>query len=136
MALNTRFATAIHALVLLAAEPERLHTSEDLARSLRTNSVVVRRILLQLQSAELAVSYKGPGGGSKLARPAKKITLRDVHRAVYPDGLVQSRAVTAVSDVDSTLKDVLGAASRAYEKELEEITLSRLMKQAAKKRKR
>jgi DNA-binding IscR family transcriptional regulator len=98
--------------------------------------VVVRRILLQLQSAELAVSYKGPGGGSKLARPAKKITLRDVHRAVYPEGLVQSHSVPAVSDVDSPLKAALGAASRAYEEELEQITLSRLMKQAAKKRKR
>ena len=136
MALNTRFATAIHALVLLAAEPERLHTSEDLARSLRTNSVVVRRILLQLQSAGLAKSHKGPGGGSKLARSAKKITLRDAHRAVYPEGLVDSHSVPAVSDVDSPLKAALGAASRAYEEELEQITLSRLMKRAAKKRKR
>src|SRR5664279_3192542 len=82
MAANFRFATGVHTLVLLAAEPEILQTSNDIARKLNTNPVVIRRVLASLQKAELVSSQKGPSGGSRLSRPAKSITLRDIYRAV------------------------------------------------------
>ena len=44
MAANTRFATGVHAMVLLAAEPEELQTSEDVAGKLSINPVVIRRV--------------------------------------------------------------------------------------------
>lgn len=135
MALNTRFETGIHALVLLAAEPDKLHTSEDVARSLNTNSVVVRRVFSQLRQAELLLSHKGPSGGSKLARPAKEITLRDIHRAVNPHGLLHAPSLSAAPGLRSVLKGAFSAASRAAEKELDDTTLSQLVKKAAKKSK-
>jgi len=135
MALNTRFTTAIHALVLLAAEPDKLHTSEDVARSLNTNSVVIRRVFSQLRQAELVLSHKGPSGGSKLARPAKEITLRDIHRAVNSHGLLHAPSIAAKSGLQSVLKDAFNDASRAAEKELDETRLSQLVKKAAKKSK-
>ena len=67
MAINTRFATGVHALVLLAAEPDVLQTSEDVARKLNTNPVVIRRVFSLLQQAELVESQKGPSGGSPKA---------------------------------------------------------------------
>lgn len=135
MALNTRFVTAIHALVLLSAEPDKLHTSEDVARSLKTNPVVVRRVFSQLRQAELVLSHKGPSGGSKLARPAKEITLRDIHRAVNPHGLPHTSSLSAVPSLQSTLKNAFSDASRAFEKELDQTTLSQLAKKAAKRSK-
>jgi Rrf2 family protein len=135
MALNTRFVTGIHALVLLAAEPDKLHTSEEIAQELNTNSVVIRRAFLQLRRAGLIVSQKGPNGGSRLAHPAKEITLRDIHRAVQPHGLLQTPSLPALRGLQSTLKGVFNDASRAFEKELDETTLSQLLKKAQKKSK-
>src|ERR1700761_3020816 len=90
MAVNTRFATGVHALLLLAAEPDVLQTSEDVARKLNTNPVVIRRVFSLLQQAELVESQKGPSGGSRLGRPAKEITLSDIHRALDAGGLFHS----------------------------------------------
>lgn len=131
MALNNRFVTTVHALVLLAAEPEKLHRSEDVAKVLKTNPVVVRRIFLRLQAAGLIASHKGPSGGTTLAQKAKQITLRDIHRAIYPDGLPPAPSVQGVPGLKSALSD----ASRAYENELEQTTLSQLAKKAAKRAK-
>lgn len=135
MGLNSRFATGIQALALLAAEPDKLHTSEDVARALNTNPVVIRRIFLQLGHAELIVSHKGPSGGSKLARPAKGITLRDIHRAIQPDGIVQAPSSSGMRGLQSVLKGIFSDASKAFEKELDQTTLSQLVKKAQKKSK-
>jgi Rrf2 family protein len=135
MALNTRFTTGIQALVLLASEPDKLHRSQDVARTLKTNSVVVRRIFLQLGRTGLIKSHKGPSGGSKLGLPAKEITLRDIHRAVHPDGFLPKAELSAIPGLRSELKDVFADASRAFEKELNQTTLSQLVKKAQKKSK-
>jgi Rrf2 family protein len=135
MALNTRFSTGIHALVLLAAEPDKLHISEDVAHRLDTNPVVIRRAFLQLRHAGLIVSHKGPSGGSKLSRPAKEITLRDIHRAVNPHGLLLMPSLPGMAGLQSALKSIFSDASRAFEKELDQTTLSQLVKKTQKKSK-
>jgi Rrf2 family protein len=135
MAVNTRFATGVHALILLAAEPDVLQTSEDVARKLNTNPVVIRRVFSLLQQAELVESQKGPNGGSKLARPAKEITLSDVHRALDAGGIFHSASFSGAnnSKVTSTLDQIFASVSKAVEKELSQTTLSQLAKKAAKK---
>lgn len=135
MGLNSRFATAIDALALLAAEPDKLHTSQSVARILSTNSVVIRRIFLQLGESGLIVSHKGPSGGSKLARAAKEITLRDIHRAINHDGIVQAPSSSGTRGLQPVLKSVFNDATRAFEKELDQTSLSQLVKKAAKKSK-
>ena len=131
MALNTRFATSIHALVVLAAEPDKLHRSEDVARRLGTNPVVVRRVFSMLVQAGLLLSQKGPSGGSKLARTPGEITLRDIHRAVHPRG--PRHAPPLPPSLQSTLKGALDRASRAFEEELAQTTLAQLAKKAARR---
>jgi Rrf2 family protein len=133
MAINARFVTGIQALVLLAAEPEKLHRSEDVAHVLGTNPVVVRRIFAELQKAKLIESHKGPSGGSKLAAAAKEITLRDVHRALQPHGVLHAPQSSRIPGLASALKSVLNDASRALEKELAETTLAQLVKKAQKR---
>jgi Rrf2 family protein len=135
MAVNTRFATGVHALVLLAAEPDVLQTSEDVARKLNTNPVVIRRVFSLLQQAELVESQKGPHGGSKLARPAKEITLSHVHRALDTGGLFHPVSFSGAhhAKVTSTLDQVFANVSKAVEKELAQTTLSQLVKKASKK---
>lgn len=138
MAANTRFATGVHALVLLAAEPDGLQTSEDVAGKLSINPVVVRRVFSLLQRAGLLESQKGPHGGSRLAKPAKSITLRDIHLALDGGDLFHVAALsgTQTAKVGSALKKVFGDAENALREELDKTRLSDLAKKAGKKGKK
>ena len=82
MQISTRFTIAVHALLCVANfSPERKVTSGFIAQSVGVNPVVIRRTLGQLKEAGLV--HVEPGiGGTTLARPAEKITLLDVFRAV------------------------------------------------------
>ena len=137
MAANTRFSTGVHALILLAIEPGKLQTSETLAGRLGTNPVVIRRIFSLLQQAELVVSHKGPTGGSKLARPARAITLKDIYKALDPGTLFHDGAIAATG-TEATGKE-LARAYRAAEASmlhsLSGVTLHSIVKRATKKTK-
>jgi Rrf2 family protein len=82
MAANSRFAVAVHALSVLAYHSEERHTSRAIASSVATNPVVIRRLLAELARAGLVESAHGAKGGFRLAKPASKITLLDVRKAV------------------------------------------------------
>ncbi|MBV9215102.1 MAG: Rrf2 family transcriptional regulator [Acidobacteria bacterium] len=82
MAANSQFAMALHVLTLLAHSDGSNLKSENIACSVNTNAVVIRRILSQLRQAGLVASQTGAAGGTKLARSAEDIALVDVYRAV------------------------------------------------------
>ena len=80
----TRFAVAIHILLLLACRQRSgPATSHLIAESVNTNPVVVRRITGQLGRAGLVRVRRGPGG-AELVRSPDLITLCDVWRAMNP----------------------------------------------------
>lgn len=79
---NSRLSLALHTLGHMAKEPEPVRTSDDIAAHAGTNPVVVRRVLGKLRQAGLLTSEGGHSGGWRLARPAQKITLADVYRAL------------------------------------------------------
>ena len=130
----TRFAVALHILLLLGSEPAGQATSGRIAQSVGTNPVVIRRLAGQLARAGLVRIRRGPGG-AELARSAAEITLADVwaamrrtglpllptHRGPQPNGNVLGRAVPEL------LRDVLNEAERAMERRLGEITLQYLL---------
>lgn len=136
MSANSRFAVATHVLTSLAlaveASPEALVTSEDLARSVNTSPVVVRRILGLLRKAGLVQAHTGRGGGATLARPAARITLLDIHRAVDEPMLfaMNPNRPNPACEVSCRMKDVLGPvfddAERAVEARLSKVRLSQL----------
>jgi Rrf2 family protein len=76
---------AAHALALLARAEEGC-PSALLASSVNTHAVFMRRVLRDLVSAGLVVAREGRSGGYHLTRPAERITLADVYRAVEPGG--------------------------------------------------
>ncbi len=81
----TRFAVAVHILLLLATEPGGQATSGRIAESVGTNPVVIRRLAGQLARAGLLRIRRGPGG-AELARPAEAITLADIWAAMRRQG--------------------------------------------------
>jgi len=134
MAVNCRFATGVHVLVLLAADPDTLQTSTDIAEKLDTNPVVVRRVLASLQQAKLIESQKGPTGGSRLLRSPKAISLADVYQAVETGSLFHAPHVRASVPVrvNATLGRVFSSAMGSLMKDFEKTTLSQVLKRVGK----
>ncbi|MFN1217211.1 Rrf2 family transcriptional regulator [Chryseobacterium kwangjuense] len=79
---NTRFATAIHIMTLLAKSPQEWLTSEWMAGSININPVMVRKELSVLREAGLIISRQGKEGGSQLARSADEISISEIYKAV------------------------------------------------------
>src|SRR6266849_5455368 len=130
MARATRFSVAVHALALIDHFDGKRLTSESIADSVGTNASFVRRLLSMLARAELVESSAGIAG-ARLARPAGKITLLDVYRAVD----MEDEHRLAVHDepnqrciigrhIQGALDAVIGPAEEAFEAKLERRTLA------------
>lgn len=90
MAANSRLTIAVHALAWMALASRRgadLMTSDQVAASVNTNPVVIRRSLGDLRRAGLVDVRHGAGAGWSLARAPEEITLLDVYEAVEPEPL-------------------------------------------------
>ncbi|MDW9382313.1 Rrf2 family transcriptional regulator [Chryseobacterium sp. JV558] len=79
---NTRFATAIHIMTLLAKSPQEWLTSEWIAGSINVNPVIIRKEISVLREAGLIVSRQGKEGGSQLGKNAELITISEIYKAV------------------------------------------------------
>lgn len=63
-------------------------TSEQLAKMMGTNPVVVRRVMAGLRDQGLVASTRGHGGGWTIACHPKDVTLADIYKAVGEPPLV------------------------------------------------
>ena len=85
MAANSRMTIAVHALAWMALAQRQGHavlTSDQVAASVNTNPVIIRRCLGDLRRAGLVHVRHGAGAGWGLAWPPEQITLLAVHDAV------------------------------------------------------
>ncbi|WP_137155787.1 Rrf2 family transcriptional regulator [Rhizobium sp. FKL33] len=78
---DSRLSGVLHAILHMAEAAAPL-TSEQLAKHMDANPVVIRRIMAGLREAGFVSSSKGHGGGWVLARPLEDISLRDVYEAI------------------------------------------------------
>lgn len=130
MAANRRFAVAIHAMGMLAFGDELCVTSDDIARSVRTNPVVVRRLLAQLTRQGLVTVKLGASGGARLTRPPERITLSDIYLALGEGPLFQVPLLDETHEcpvgrnVGPVLTNVLLRAEKGLLSELQNITLA------------
>ncbi|MEV5762108.1 RrF2 family transcriptional regulator [Streptomyces tendae] len=133
--LSSRSAVAIHALAMLAHRRGGSLTSAEIADSLESNPVLVRRILGHLRDAHLVRSTEGRGGGWFLARTPRDITLYDAYAAVE-GGRILSRHPHPPSGacvIGRNIGDLLDAefrgAERALEEQLGRTTIAALLQQ-------
>jgi len=87
MAANSRLTIAVHALAWMALAQRRgldRLTSEQVAASVNTNPVIIRRSLGDLRRAGLVEVRHGAGAGWSLARDPEEISLLEVYEAVEP----------------------------------------------------
>jgi len=137
MAANTRLATAVQILCVIAYRGEDSTTSEVISRSLRTNPVVVRRLLKNLQAQGLVTIRPGKDGGVQLSCDPGNVTLDQIYKAVEdgPGVFALRPRGNPKCPVDSKMPSLLGpvfdAADTAVVKALRQTTLARLVKEIA-----
>ncbi len=133
MPTNTRLAVALHILSGLAyraTSGKSGATSAELAKSVNTNPVVVRRILGELAKAGLVTSTGGRGGGYELARDPARIRLDAVLVAIEPEGLFSvhenpaNRACTVSCGIKPALGQLFERADHALRDHLRGTTLA------------
>jgi len=78
---DSRLSGVLHVLLHMAEHRGRL-TSEVLAKAMKTNPVVIRRIMAGLRDQGYIRSEKGHGGGWTLACDLSKVTLLDIYAAL------------------------------------------------------
>src|SRR6267142_180823 len=129
MSTSSRSAVAIHILTLMAWSEDEPLKSEQVAESVNTNAVVIRRLLCELSEAKLVVSQTGSTGGSRLGRRPGEITLLDVYRAVECPGVFSlhrqppSRTCPVGVKIETVLGSVFEEANSAVEQVLAKISI-------------
>ncbi len=132
---NTRFAASVHILAYLACRPGAVVPSAEIAASVATNPVVIRRLLSALAKARLVSATKGVAGGFALASTPGNISLRDVYRAVQErprrglDHFAPNRRCPVGAKICAVLQGVYAKAQASMEAELARVTLAAIQHQ-------
>ncbi|WP_430481949.1 Rrf2 family transcriptional regulator [Rossellomorea marisflavi] len=128
--INTRLSVAIHIMSLVAMDPKQ--SSDQIAQSVTTNPVVIRRLSGDLKKAGLLTSQAGLPGFN-LTRDPKDITLLDIYKAVNME-----KELFSIHDkpnpkcpvgkrIQGTLDETFRSVQTAMENELNEQTLKDIM---------
>jgi DNA-binding IscR family transcriptional regulator len=119
---------------MLALKPQEYFSSELIARSVGTNSVVVRRLLARLQKAGFVACQAGVHGGAKLNVDPRDVTLLNVFDSVEQGGLFRVHSPHPECPVACSVKEDVHAALAQAEKgmrsELSRVRLSRITRRA------
>jgi Rrf2 family protein len=135
MAANSRMASAVQILCVMAYTGPGSTNSEIIARSLLTNPVVVRRLLKDMEHAGLVEIRPGKDGGVQFRRDPDAITLDEIYRAVEgdtPEVFALRQGGNPKCPVNARMKDLLGpifaSANNAVEETLNRKTLGSLVR--------
>jgi Rrf2 family protein len=133
MAGNTRLATAIHVAGMLSFADKVPLTSENIAQSVNTNAVVIRRIIGMLTKAEIVKVKMGVGGGACLAKSPEAITLAEIYLALEENSvfevpkLEESHECVMAKIVRPVLAEVLHEVELNLLENLRKITLAEVI---------
>ena len=133
MAVSGEFATAVHVLAGLAVSPGGHSRSNEIAQSVNTNPVVVRRILSKLNKAGLIRTFQGKAGGAQLAQKPERISLLDIYSAIGEPPIFgfnqapPNRKCPLSCRMKAVLEPVFESAEGAALRELGRLTLAQIV---------
>lgn len=128
---DSRLSGVLHVLLHMAEQRAPV-TSEALAKAMRTNPVVIRRIMAGLRKREYVRSEKGHGGGWTLVCDLSKVTLRDIYTALGSPSLLaighrtETPGCLVEQAVNAALHQTFQDAERLLLSRLGEVTLAML----------
>jgi DNA-binding IscR family transcriptional regulator len=113
---DSRLSAVLHVLLHMA-ETARPMTSEELAKCMGTNPVVVRRTMAHLREAGLVRSEKGHGGGWTIACDLQAVSLGTIHAALGSPTIwaIGNRSENPQCLVEQSVNHTLDAAFRDAE---------------------
>lgn len=113
---DSRLSGVLHVLLHMA-EADMPLTSEQLAKAMQTNPVVIRRILGGLRDKGFVHSEKGHGGGWTIARDLAEITMRNIYDAIGRPNLMAmgNRTEAPGCLVEQAVNTALDGSFRAAE---------------------
>lgn len=82
MRLNSASHYAVIALAHMARQPDATHTVQAIVRERAIPLRFLPKLLLPLVHCGILRSKKGPGGGFRLARPPRQVSLLEVFEAI------------------------------------------------------
>ena len=132
---NSRFAVSVHILAYLAYRQGAAVPSAEIASSVDTNPVVIRRLLSALVKARLVTTQKGAAGGFTLAGAPENVSLLAIYHAVEPrpdHGLrhfAPNHKCPVGAKIESILQGVFAKAQAAMETELARVSLADIHRQ-------
>ena len=138
MAANSRLTIAVHALGWMALAQQQGRdqlTSDQVAASVNTNAVIIRRSLGDLRRAGLVTVRHGAGRGWTLARGPEDITLLDVYDAVEREPLfgMHHTEPNLECPVGKGIRPALGliyeGAEQALRRELDRTSIADVLRQ-------
>ncbi|HEY5410137.1 MAG TPA: Rrf2 family transcriptional regulator [Caulobacteraceae bacterium] len=133
---SQRFPVAAHVLAYLAHKhavaAESAVSSGELAASVATNPVVVRRVTAMLARAGLIGTRRGASGGAWLTRPAEEIGLDAVLKAVngcahLGAAPVGSKDCPVGERLPGAVQAAIAAADEAAARQLGRVTVADLL---------
>ena len=134
--INNRFSVGVHIMTALGDHHGEPVTSVHLTASVRAHESQVRSALSKLVKAGLVVASRGRNGFSSLSRPANKISLLEIYKAVeaplvfsiheYPKEKTCRTSCTHKEAMAELLEDT----QRAFETRLSQRMLSEMVEKA------
>lgn len=129
---NQQFAVSIHILTLLSVMPDQPLTSKQIAESVNTNPVVIRRVMGQLRKQGLVESRTGASGGWKLSCVPEGIRLCSVYDAINRDPLLRMHLHPNAdcpigAHIQPALEKVFGQAEKAMRDSLSGSTVADIL---------
>ena len=130
MQASSKFTVAIHICIYLDYSKEELVSSQTLAESVKTNPVVIRRLIGQLRENGIVGSVAGAKGGFYLAKPVDQLTLWDIYLTVRDDEFFNKPKVNPDCVVSSNLAvlvdDVYRESELSMKNRMEKVTVDQL----------
>lgn len=126
-------------MISVSLHKDDLVSSAELAQSLNTNPVVVRRILSDLQKAGLLITQTGRSGGARLAKAVNAITLHDIFAAVDDGELFAynpndpNKKCALSCEMKAILEPVFASAGESLAANLSQVRLSDLVGRLSRK---
>lgn len=107
---DTRFSVSIQIMMTLAWHKDELLNSEFLANVLNTNATFIRKLVSNLVAAGLVTSFRGKGGGIKLAKSPDKISLKEIYIAATEEKTLitsHKKPVLKACPVSCSFEDII-----------------------------
>ena len=137
---DTRFSISVHVMMTLAYHKDELVNSDFLAGVLKTNPTFVRKIVSRLVEAELVNSFRGKGGGIRIAKSPSEIALSDIYAAAVEEKCLVSthkrpimKSCPVSCCMEEVLTDIVDGIENSTKNYLSKMHLSDLLKKAQKK---